>query len=102
MEMEQQLKRLTEALAEESKRRVSVDHQADEIDRRRNELEAQLGQLRQELGDAQKQLHAQQEGSLDEQIKLEARVKQLESAKTQVEQQVRRLTESLAEETRRR
>ena len=62
----------------------------------------QLGQLRRELDAAQKQSQAQQESSEAEQSRLQARTQELQTAQAEVEQQVKRLTESLAQETKRR
>src|SRR5205807_2006237 len=108
-EVEQQVKRLMEALAAENHRRENAEQQAVEIGQRRSELEAELGknkqtqaQLRQELETLQKQLCAQQESSGAEQTRLEVRTKELQATQAEVEQQVKRLTEALAQETKRR
>ena len=85
--MEQEVRRLTEALAAESRLRVGAEQKAGEIEKHRAKLEAELAgnkqaleQLRQEMETAQKQLQAQQETSGVEQTKLEARTKELQSA----------------------
>ena len=137
-ELEQQVKKLEEALAAETKRREAIrlraaEHAlcrgeleaalaeneftekalqremiASDNARRRGELEAELAEnkqaqakLQQDLGEAQKQLRAQREQS-PAKAKLEARAQELEAAQAAVEQEARRLTESLAEEKRRR
>jgi chromosome segregation ATPase len=66
------------------------------------ENQQQQGELQEELDAAQKQLKMLHEKYLDEQSRLEARTKELESAKVVVEEQVRRLNEALAEEIKRR
>jgi uncharacterized protein with von Willebrand factor type A (vWA) domain len=58
-EVEQQVNRLTEMLAQETRRREGAEQQAGEIGQRRRELEAQLGQLGQQLNEAQEQLLAE-------------------------------------------
>src|SRR5204863_78640 len=98
----QQIERLTEMLAQETRRREETEQQADETCQLRQELEAQMGQLRQELETAQKELWAQQEISGAEQTRLATQTQELQAAKLAVEQQVARLTETLCDETRRR
>src|SRR5439155_554453 len=98
--VEQQVKKLTETLQEETKLRQGAEQQVGEIGQRRSELEAQLGQLRQELESAHEQAHGQQTISLAEQTRLEARIQELQSAHSGVEQQVKKLTETLQEETK--
>src|SRR5262249_53444897 len=56
----ERVKRLTDTLAEETKRRQGAEREAGETAQRRSELEGQLGQVRQELETSQKQLQAQQ------------------------------------------
>ena len=58
-EVEQQVKRLTETLAQETRLREGAEQQAGEIGQRRRELEAQLGQLGQQLQESQTQLQAE-------------------------------------------
>src|SRR5207253_1512283 len=108
-EVEQQVNSLTEAFAEETKRREAAEQQAGEIGERRSELEAQLAErqqaqarLQHELEESQNHLRVQQEGTLAEQTKFGARIKELQVTQVEVEQQVKRLTEALAEETKRR
>ena len=107
--MQQQVKRLTDTLAEETKRRKGAEQQAAEIGQRRSELEAELtknkqaqARLQHDLEVSQKQLQTQQESSRAEQCRLEARTQQLQTTQAEVEQQVKRLTETLTEETKRR
>jgi hypothetical protein len=57
--VEQQVKRLTESLAEETKRRESAEKQTGEFTQRRSELEARMAQLGEELQKAQKQVQAE-------------------------------------------
>src|SRR5262249_34136399 len=95
----QGVKRLTETLAEEIKRRQGAEQQTGEIEKKRRELESQLGQLRQELNAAQGLLQEQKESSGVEQSRLQGRTQELQAAQVEVEQQVKRLTESLAEQT---
>src|SRR5205807_3223776 len=87
---------------EQNRLRESAERQAGEIGNCRNELEAQLKQLRQELGTSQKQQLSQQQNSSEEQTRLETRIKELYGAKIEAELEVKRLTEALANETRRR
>ena len=105
----QRIKRLTDTLAEETRRRQGAEKQASESRQQRGELQAELlkinqaqVRLRQELEASQKQLGAQQTGSRAEQNRLEGRIKELQAAQPEVEQQVKRLTEMLAAETKRR
>src|SRR5439155_8368239 len=53
------VKRLTETLAEETRRRTGAELQAGEVGQRRSDLEARLGQLRQELKASEGYLRAQ-------------------------------------------
>jgi len=108
-EAEQQLKRLTGALALETKRRETAEEQTTHICKQRNDLEGDLtkvklaeGQLRQELEAAQKQLQALHDSSSSERTRLEARTQEVLAAKLEAERQVQRLTDSLAQETARR
>src|SRR5262249_49085283 len=101
-EVEQQVARLTSALADGTRRRESGEQQANEIGKRRSELEAEVAtgkqaqtELAQELQALQKQLQAQQEASRVEQARLEASGQDLQSAKFKVEQELQRLNESL-------
>src|SRR5262249_8867985 len=105
----QQVKRLTESLTAETRRREGAEQQAGETDRQRKELESQLAEakqvqadLRQDLERALKQLLAQQKSSGAEHAKLEARIKELETAQDVVEKKVAYLTNSLTEEIKRR
>src|SRR5262249_12852574 len=75
----------------------------------KGQLEAELAenkqvqtQLRQEIEDSHKHLQAQQMNYLTEQPGLETRMEPLQSAQGDLEQKVKRLTETLAEQTRRR
>src|SRR5207302_11324574 len=90
--VEQQVKKLTEALQEETKLRQGAEQQTGEIGQQRSELQAQLEQLRQELENAHRQAQAQQATSLAEQGGLEARIEELQSAHSGVEQQVKKMT----------
>ena len=83
-DVEQQVQKLTESFAHETKRREGAQQQAETIEQRRSELEAELAknreaqaQLRQQLEQAQKQLEAVQQSSGTEQSKLAARVHEL-------------------------
>ncbi len=96
------VKRLTDSLAEESKRREAAEQQADEVGQSRRDLEAQLAQLRRELEAAHRDLQVQQDRSRAEQAKLEANWKELQAAEGAVAIRVQRLTEKLAEESKRR
>jgi chromosome segregation ATPase len=104
-DMEQQIKQATEALAEESKRREGAEQQAKEIGQHRKELEAELpkqtgpDKVAPATQKAHKLLQDHQASSGAEQSKLEARTKELQA---EVEKQVKHLTQSLAEETKRR
>ena len=109
MEVEQQVARLTEALAGETKRREGAERQAGEISQRRSELESQLtenqqaqAKLQQEFGASQEQLRALEETSRAAQSQFEARIRGLQSAQAAMEQQVRQLTTALTAETARR
>src|SRR2546421_210077 len=102
LQVEQQIKGMKEALAEETKRRKVTEHQSGEIGARRNELEAQLAPLRQELEASQKQLRSHQESSSAEQASLQGQFKEWDGAKSEVELEVKRLTEALGNETQRR
>jgi chromosome segregation ATPase len=108
-QVEQQVKRLTETLAEENKRRENLEQHSSDIGQRATRLEAELAEsqqaqvrLRHELETLQQQLQAHQESSRAEKTSLEARTQELQSAHAQAEQQVKRLTETLAEENKRR
>jgi chromosome segregation ATPase len=107
--LEQQVTRLTEALAHETRRREGAEQQTVEIRQRRCELEADLtrdrqaqAQLRQELETSRNQLQAQQVSAAAEQTRLETRIRELQTTIAEVEQQARRLAQTLAEETTRR
>jgi chromosome segregation ATPase len=108
-EVEQQVNRLTETLAEEARHREEAEQRASDIGLQRGELEAELAknkqaqtQLLYAFEALQKQLHEHQENSRVEQARLDARTKELQAAKAEVEQEVRRLTERVAAETWRR
>jgi chromosome segregation ATPase len=122
--VQEKVRRVTEALAEETRRRESAEQQAAEIGQRRSQLEAELAQLeqryneahqqlqtetqlRQELQQAEKQLVsflqlAEKQNYLVEQSRLEPRTLGLEAAEADAMQRVKRLTNALAKETRRR
>src|SRR5207253_1820066 len=94
-EVMQRVKRLTETLAEETKRREGAERQAGEIGQYRSKLEAELAEnkqaqarLQQELEASQKQLRAQRDSSGTEQIKLEVRTQELQATHAEVEQKV--------------
>jgi uncharacterized coiled-coil DUF342 family protein len=72
-ELEQQVRRLTETVTQETERREGAEAQVRELGERRNGLEAQLSELREELQVSQKQLLAHQESSGAEQFRLDAR-----------------------------
>src|SRR5262249_15962730 len=86
------VKRLTEMLAEETKRRKEAEQRAGDFDKKRGELEAELTgnqqvqtRLRQDSDELQKQLQGLKETSGAEQTRLEARVQELQSAQSEVE-----------------
>src|SRR5947207_10704491 len=58
-ELEQKIKKLTDALGEESKRRERAEKQAGEHGARRRELEAKVAPLGQQLDEAQQRLKAE-------------------------------------------
>ena len=58
--------------------------------------------MREELENARKQQRTQQENSGAEQARLEGQIKELQAANAAMEQEVKRLTETLAEEAKRR
>ena len=100
---------LTEALAEETKRREGAEQQAGEIGQRRSELEAELAEnkqaqarLRQQLEEVQRQLQALKENYIAERSRLEARMKELQAAQAPAGAEGQAsLTETLADETKR-
>src|SRR5436190_5901268 len=90
-------------------RREEAEKQAGAIGGRRSELEAELAkskqaheQLRRELEEAGKRLQAQHEASTAERAALEARIEELGAVKVEAEKQLHGLTESLANEAKRR
>jgi chromosome segregation ATPase len=100
-----QLQRLTDKLAREARSREEAAQQAAEITRHRTELKDALAEskqlqekLRLELDAADKQLRAQQQSSAAEHSKLQGQVRELQSAKSEVEQQLKRLSEELVQE----
>src|SRR5262249_39840544 len=106
-EIMQRVRRLMDALAQETKRRQGAEEQADQIDRHRSELEGELtkhqqaaARLQQDPGSSKKQLQEQQQSSSAEQSKLEARIKDLQAAHEAAEQKVSSLTETLAQQTK--
>src|SRR5207247_5575966 len=108
-EAELKVKRVTETLAEETKRREGVEHQAGEIGEQKGKLEAELAEykqketkLRQELESARKQQQTQQENFIAERTRFEERLRELQAAKAEVERLVKDLTETLANEMNRR
>jgi chromosome segregation ATPase len=100
--LQHELKSLNETLASETRRRESLEHLAGEIGQRRNELEAQLTAFRQELEASQNQCRAQQENSWLQQSRSEARTRDLQTAQIELQQQIKQLSDGLAEETKRR
>src|SRR5262249_36412661 len=87
-EIVQRVRRLMDALAQETRRRQGAEQQADELDRHRTELEAELtqnkeaqAQLQQELETSRQKLQEQKESSSAEQNKLEARINEFQAAK---------------------
>src|SRR5262249_25426934 len=108
-EAEQHLKRLTGALAQETRRCETAEEQTTFVSRQRSDLEADLTkikiaeeQLRQELEVSQKQLQDLHDSSASERTRLEARTQEVLAAKLEAERQVQRLTDSLTQETARR
>ena len=94
-QVEQQISRLSEALANETRRRESAEQQAKETGQGRSELETQLTQVRQELEASHKQLQGQVESSGVEQARLEALIKDLQAAREAVENKLASLTQTL-------
>jgi len=108
-DLEQKVKRITDALTEETRRREAADQQASRIGQDRSQLEAALTDARQaqaglqhELEIAQKQLQAQQESNRANETELQALTGQLQTAQAGVEEQIKQLTENLAAEAKRR
>src|SRR5207253_4665338 len=96
----QQVELLTEALAEETRRREGAEQQAGKFGQQRSDLEVELGQLRQQLEEARNQQRAQQESSRAEQSNLQARLKELQANQITVEERIKSLVEALAAETK--
>jgi len=101
-EVEQQVKGLAEKLAEETRRREGVEQQAGEIGQRRSDLEAELARLRQELETSQTQLRARQESSVAEHKPDSTPGSTNCTGEGRGGAAGQRLTETLAQETRRR
>src|SRR5262249_47755927 len=83
---EQQVRQLSEALSEMTKRQEGAEQDAQATGKRRTELGAELAktrqaqeQLRQELEGAQQQLRVEREAHIAEKSKLEARTRVLEA-----------------------
>lgn len=98
-EVEQQVQRAKEALAEETRRREGAEQQAAVIGQRRAELEGELDHVRRELDLARQQHQAQQERTRTEQLQIEARTLELQAAQAAVERQVNRVKELQAHRT---
>ena len=64
--------------------------------------EGHRGDVRQQLAEAQRQLQAQKETYLAEQVRLEARTRELQEAQAAAEERVAALMATLAEESKRR
>src|SRR6185295_9419536 len=92
----QQVKELSDNLAEESKRREGAEQKVDEVDQQRSELEAQLEMMLQQLETTQNQLKAEQESASAE----KPRTRELQTKQTELERHIKQLTEALAEEKR--
>ena len=99
MMVAQGVKRLTEALAAEIKRREGPERQATELGEQRSQLEGQLAQARLRREQSRQELQARAERSATEQTRLEARVAELQSARAEVEKRLQQLTETLTKET---
>src|SRR5262249_35838200 len=104
-----QLALLTETVARERQRNEAAEHQVRVSDKRRADLEVELStvnrsqtRLEQDLEASRKKLDAVTEFSATEQSRLEARIRELQSAKADVEEQLSRLTERLGQETKQR
>jgi chromosome segregation ATPase len=106
IDIEAEVRRLTERLAAEMWRREGAEQQAEEIGLQRSELEVTAketqARLQCKLETAHQQLQAHQEKFGVEQTRFESRVQELQSAKFEVEREVDRLTGLLIEENKRR
>ena len=98
--MEQEIATLTEALAQEIKRREGAEEEAGEFGKRRSELEAELAKhkeaqarLRRQLEEVQRSVQSLQENYTNGQSKLEERAKELQAAQP-VEEKINSLTEA--------
>src|SRR5207249_2452370 len=96
-EVMQRLKRLTDTLAAEIKRRETAEKHIKEITKERETLGTRLGGMEQKLEGMRKQLQAQLESSGAEQSRLEARTQELQTEHDETLQRVKRLTGALTE-----
>jgi len=88
-EVEQQVKRLTETLTEETKRR-RVRAAGGKIGQRRGELEAELGQLQQQLeGSPEATAKRREQSSQVKQSELRAKMKELQANRTTAEEKIK-------------